>query len=70
MSKEKDVMQEIAEFIQSKVGKKYGFTVLIYKHNTTSGRMNYISNSQRKDVIETMKEFIKETEGNWGTHKL
>jgi hypothetical protein len=66
----KNTMQDIARYIQKQIGPQYGFTVLIYEHNTDSGRMNYVSNSQREDVIKAMKEFIKETEGNWGAHKL
>lgn len=66
----KNTMQEIAQYIENKIGKKYGFCVLIYEHDTNDGRMNYVSNSQRADVIKAMKEFIAETEGNWGTHKL
>lgn len=65
----KNTMQEIAKHIQSKIGKNYGFCVLIYEHNS-DGRMNYVSNSQREDVVKAMKEFIQQTEGNWGTHKL
>lgn len=66
----KDAMQEIAKFIENRVGKKYGFSVLIYEHGTGDGRLNYVSNSKREDVIKAMKEFIEQTEGNWGTHKL
>lgn len=66
----KDVMQDLARHIQSKIGKNYGFSLLIYEHNNDTGRMNYVSNSQREDVIKAMKEFIEQTEGNWGTHKI
>lgn len=66
----KNVMQEIAKDIEKKLGKKYGFTLLIYEHNTDTGRMNYVSNSKREDVVKTMKEFIEKTEESWGTHKL
>jgi hypothetical protein len=66
----KDTMQEIAKYIQGKIGKNYGFSVLIYEHGEGTGRLNYVSNSQREDVVKAMKEFIKQTEGNWGTHKL
>lgn len=66
----KDTMQEIAKNIQSQLGSKYGFCVLVYEHNTDTGRMNYVSNSQREDVVKAMKAFIEETEGTWGAHKL
>jgi len=40
--------------------RKYGFALLVYKLGEDDGthRMNYISNSQRKDMIKAMKEFI------------
>ena len=66
----RNVMQELAQHIDSKLGKKYGFTLMVYEHNTEDGRMNYVSNSNREDVVKAMKEFIAETEGSWGTHKL
>lgn len=66
----KDVMQDLASHIQGKLGAKYGFTLLVYEHNTVSGRANYVSNSDREDVVKAMKEFIEKTEDSWGTHKL
>lgn len=63
-------MQDIAKHIQSQIGKNYGFCVLVYENDTDEGRMNYVSNSERADVVKVMKEFIEKTEGTWGTHKL
>ena len=65
-----DVMRSLAEGINQVLGKKYGFCLLVYEHGIDKGRMNYVSNSQREDGIKAMKEFIAETEDNWGTHKL
>jgi hypothetical protein len=62
-------MRDIAKIVERKLGKKYGFVVLAYEHGD-SGRLNYVSNSNRADVVQAMKEFIAATEGNWGTHKL
>ena len=45
----------------------YGFTLLTYPHNEAN-RLYYISNSDRKDVVEAMKEFIEKTEKTWGKH--
>lgn len=61
-------MQNIAAYIESEIGKGYGFTVLIYEQGK-AGRMNYVSNSQRESVVEAMKEFIENTEDGYGTHK-
>lgn len=63
-------MQELANHIDSKLGEKYGFTLLVYEHNSEVGRTNYVSNSNREDVVKVMKEFIDKTEGSWGAHKL
>lgn len=64
------VMQDLAKLIASKLGKKYGFFLMVYEHNSNSGRSNYVSNSNREDVIKAMKEFIEKTEGLYGAHKL
>lgn len=65
----KNIMQDFAKHIEHTIGKKYGFALLIYEHGK-SGRMNYVSNSQREDVIKAMKEFIEKSEDSWGVHKL
>jgi hypothetical protein len=63
-------MQELAKEINSKLGKNYGFFLMVYEHNSESGRSNYVSNSNREDVVKAMKEFIEKTEDAWGAHKL
>jgi hypothetical protein len=47
--------------------KKTGFTLLVYDFETgpDGGRFNYISNSDRQDVIATMKEVIARHEGRY-----
>jgi hypothetical protein len=65
----KEVMQDMADYVKMRIGNEFGFVILIYQHGT-SGRMNYVSNSKRQDVIEAMKEFIAKTEDAWGAHKL
>lgn len=64
-----DSMQKLAHYIASQIRDDLGFTLLIYEHGE-NGRMNYVSNSQREDVINTMKEFIANKEHKWGTHQL
>lgn len=66
----KNTMQDLAQHIQSQLGSKYGFCLLVYEHNTDKGRLNYVSNSQREDVVKAMKEFVEATEGTWGAHKI
>lgn len=45
--------------------KKYGFFLMVYEHDSEKGRSNYISNSNREDVIQAMKEFIEKTEDSF-----
>jgi hypothetical protein len=45
----------------------YGFCLLVFpfadKEGEMDGRMNYISNAERKDMLVAMKEFIARNEG-------
>lgn len=41
----------------------FGFVLLVYPLDSGDGRMNYISNSRREDVIVAMKEFVANCEG-------
>ena len=40
-----------------------GFTLLVFPLNNPEGRMNYISNARREDMLVAMKEFIANMEG-------
>lgn len=42
--------------------KGYGFALLVFEFGD-SGRMNYVSNARREDMIAAMKEFIANAEG-------
>lgn len=58
-----DTMNDIANVLD-KVFYGYGFTLMIFDLNATNGgRMNYISNAQRADMVTAMKEFIAADEG-------
>lgn len=46
---------------------KHGFTLLIFDFNK-SGRMNYISNAQRPDMINALKELITKFESQTHGH--
>lgn len=40
--------------------KKNGFVLLAFEFNRTKGgRVNYISNAERRDMVEAMREFLK-----------
>jgi uncharacterized protein YbjQ (UPF0145 family) len=59
----KEIMQKFGEII-GKLLPGFGFFLMVFAFNS-KGRANYISNAQRKDVINAMKEFIERTEATW-----
>lgn len=60
-------LQKMAEQISKELPPKHGFILLAFPFDDNS-RLHYVSNCQRQDVIEAMKEFIAKTEGKWATH--
>lgn len=47
-----------------KEDKKWGFALLVFPFGEKpNGRMNYISNGHREDMIVALKEFIARSEG-------
>lgn len=61
------VLDAIAQVVDSIIPNGYGFIVLTYPHNVED-RCYYVSNSNRKDVVKAMEEFIKKTKTSWGKH--
>jgi predicted component of type VI protein secretion system len=62
------VMNDIGRLLDAAINKgekprRYGFTLLVFGLNTTEGRMNYISNASRADMLVALKEFIAHNEG-------
>lgn len=53
-------MNEVADQLGDTF-KGYGFCLLVFDFNT-KGRMNYISNADRADMVTAMKEFIANAE--------
>lgn len=47
-----DLAHELADLF-----KGYGFALLIFPFGEQDGRMNYISNAPRKDMVAAMEEF-------------
>ena len=41
----------------------YGFALFVFDFDTTTGRINYISNAQRETMLIALKEFIARHEG-------
>lgn len=55
-------MNRVAEAIDA-IFDGYGFCLLVFDKDTTDGRMNYICNCNRADMICAMKELIANFEG-------
>lgn len=46
--------------------KKWGFAFLVFPFGEApEGRINYLSNAEREDMLVSMKEFIARAEGNY-----
>jgi hypothetical protein len=70
MSDVTDRMQELGRTVETILPPNTGFVVLAFDLNTDCGRLEYVSNAVREDVVKTMKEFIAKTEGTgrWAKH--
>jgi hypothetical protein len=59
----RDMMNALATGIEEVLG-GLGFALLMYEHGKVDGgRVNYISNSNREDMVSAMREFIAREEG-------
>lgn len=61
----KSKMQHIARKVKEELPDNFGFVVLAFKFNE-KGEMIYVSDANRQDVVQAMKEFIEKTEDNYG----
>jgi hypothetical protein len=69
LSETKETMKLVGDVIKMILPEGYGFVFMIFETNV-EGRMNYMSNCQRPDVIKMMKEFIEKTETAWAVDKF
>jgi len=59
----RDLMKALAQGIDDVLG-GLGFALLVFEHGKAdNGRVNYIGNSNRDDMIAAMREFIARNEG-------
>lgn len=63
-------MQTLGRIVKRELPEKWGFIVLAFPFGTAEGRMNYVSNAERDDVVRAMYEFIEATKGHWAQHEL
>lgn len=61
-------LQKIAHYVQDQFPKGWGFVVLAFPFGA-GGRMNYVANAQREDVVRAMYEFISATKQSWASHQ-
>ncbi|MFM0008308.1 hypothetical protein PQR57_46340 [Paraburkholderia dipogonis] len=55
-------MNDVAS-VMANIFKSYGFAIFVFPFNGDRGRMNYISNAEREDMVAALKEFIANSEG-------
>lgn len=56
---------ELAKMVEKNIPENYGFCVLVFPFMNSpedNGRMQYISNGNREDIVRAMKEWIAKTE--------
>jgi hypothetical protein len=49
-------MRDLADLLKNLLPNDFGFVLLTYKHNETHGLANYVSTSQRDDIIKFLRE--------------
>lgn len=60
-------LQALGKGINKELPFGWGFVLLAFPYGH-DGRLNYISNSERGDVVRAMYEFIEATKAKWGEH--
>lgn len=55
----------LAKTVEQNIPNGYGFCLLLFPFGKGEGnRMQYISNANREDIVQAMKEWIKKTEAD------
>jgi hypothetical protein len=60
-------LQALGRHIDHQLPYGWGFVVLAFPFGA-GGRMNYIANAERADVVRSMYEFIEATREKWSEH--
>lgn len=61
-------LQRLAKLVDSQLPFGWGFIVLSFPFEA-GGRMNYVSNAERADVVRALYEFIETTKNQWMEHE-
>jgi len=66
----RDQMQKIGQLVDEELPQGWGFFVMAFPFGELKGRMNFVANGQREDIVKLMKEFIEkqEKEQDWKGH--
>lgn len=67
-SKVRQDLQALARHVDHQLPFGWGYVVLAFPFGA-GGRMNYVSNADRVDVVRAMHEFISATKGQWAKHE-
>ena len=62
----KKSLQGIADKIKKELPENYGFCLLTFGFNGIGKEVMYVSNANREDIVEVMKEWIEKTKENYG----
>lgn len=64
----RDRLEDTARAVQAQLPPHTGFIVLAFDFGS-GGKLEYVSNADRRDVVKVMREFIQRTEaGGWMQH--
>lgn len=62
MSEQRQILTGIGDFIKGLIPDSFGFAVFIFKLNVLEGedggRVNYVSNCRREDIVDGISEWI------------
>jgi hypothetical protein len=61
-------LQGLARHVDKQLPYGWGFVVLAFPFGA-GGRMNYVANANRADVVRVMYEFIEATKEQWAGHE-
>jgi hypothetical protein len=61
-------MQKLAKLVNEQLPFGWGFIVLCFSFGE-DGRMNYVSNAKRSDVVRSLYEFIEASKAQYGEHE-
>jgi hypothetical protein len=67
-SKVRADMQRLGKFVDAQLPFGWGFIVMVFPFGS-DGRINYISNADRADVVRVLYEFIETTKNRWAEHE-